>query len=76
VWLWFANIRFSANGLTFIAFQSKTRGSMPTLILFLFRFARLLFSGHAAVAVENAALRPQLGPSSDNGDAACPISGL
>ena len=33
---------------------------MPTLILFLFRFARLLFSGHAAVAVENAALRLQL----------------
>jgi hypothetical protein len=33
---------------------------MPTLVLFLFRFARLLFSVHAAVAVENAALRPQL----------------
>jgi hypothetical protein len=33
---------------------------MPTFILFLFRFARLLFSGHAAVAVENAALRLQL----------------
>src|SRR6516162_1841336 len=33
---------------------------MPTLVLFLFRFARLLFSGHAAVAVENAALRLQL----------------
>ena len=58
--LWFANIRFSGNGLTFIAFQSKNRGSMPTLILFLFRCARLLFSGHAAVAVENAALRLQL----------------
>src|SRR6516225_3485627 len=29
---------------------------MPTLALFLFRFARLLFSGHAAVAAENAAL--------------------
>jgi putative transposase len=33
---------------------------MPTLVLFLFRFARLLFSGHTAVAVENAALRLQL----------------
>src|SRR5215831_19636523 len=33
---------------------------MPTFILVLFRFARLLFSGHAAVAVENAALRLQL----------------
>ena len=32
---------------------------MPTFILFLFRFARLLFSGHAAV-VENGALRLQL----------------
>src|SRR5215510_4803179 len=30
---------------------------MPTLVLFLFRFARLLFSGHATIAVENAALR-------------------
>src|SRR5215469_506894 len=33
---------------------------MPTLALSLFRFARLLFSGHAAVAAENAALRLQL----------------
>src|SRR5215471_13609887 len=33
---------------------------MPTLALFLFLFARLLFSGHAAVAAENAALRLQL----------------
>jgi hypothetical protein len=33
---------------------------MPTFILFLFRFARLLFSGHAAVAVENAAPRLQI----------------
>ena len=29
--LWFANTRFSGNGLTFIAIQSKNRGSMPTL---------------------------------------------
>src|SRR5215469_4488881 len=33
---------------------------MPTLALLLFRFARLLFSGHAAVAAENAALRLQV----------------
>src|SRR5215469_2190460 len=33
---------------------------MPTLVPFLFRFARLLFSGHAALAVKNAALRLQL----------------
>src|SRR5262249_31091902 len=33
---------------------------MPTFVLSLFRFAGLLFSGHAAVAVENAALRLQL----------------
>src|SRR5215831_18739991 len=33
---------------------------MPTLLLLLFRFARLLFSGHAALAVENAALGLQL----------------
>ena len=33
---------------------------MPTLVLFLFRFPRLLFGGHAAVAVENAALRLQI----------------
>jgi putative transposase len=33
---------------------------MATLVLFLFRFALLLFSGHAALAVENAALCIQL----------------
>jgi putative transposase len=33
---------------------------MPTFVLFLFRLTRLLFSGHAAVAVENVALRLQL----------------
>jgi hypothetical protein len=33
---------------------------MPTFALCLFRFARLLFSGHAAVGVENTALRLQL----------------
>ena len=33
---------------------------MPILILSLFRFVRLLLSGHGAVAMENAALRVQL----------------
>src|SRR5712691_4344129 len=33
---------------------------MPALLLFIFRFVRLLLSGHQAVAVENAALRLQL----------------
>jgi hypothetical protein len=33
---------------------------MPTLVLFLFRFVRLLFIGHPAGAVENAALCIQL----------------
>jgi hypothetical protein len=33
---------------------------MPTFVLLLFRCARLLFSGHAAVAAENAALHLQL----------------
>ncbi len=33
---------------------------MATFLLLLFRFARLLFSGHAVVAVENAALCLQL----------------
>jgi putative transposase len=33
---------------------------MLAIILYLFRFVRLLGSGHQAVAVENLALRPQL----------------
>src|SRR5215467_7278293 len=33
---------------------------MRTVLLLLFRFARLLFSGHATVAVENGTLRLQL----------------
>jgi len=40
---------------------------MPTFLLFLFRFARLLFSGHAAVAVENVRFAFNSRPSSDNG---------
>jgi hypothetical protein len=41
---------------------------MPTFVLFLFRFTRLLFSGHAAAAVENAALRLQLAAFRENGN--------
>ena len=33
---------------------------MPALLLSIFRFIRLLLSGHQAIAIENAALRPQL----------------
>src|SRR6516165_3706474 len=35
-------------------------GDMPVLFLSIFRFVRLLLSGHQAIAVENAALRIQL----------------
>src|SRR3954465_6850290 len=35
-------------------------GDMPMLLLFVFRFVRLLLSGHHAVASENAALRMQI----------------
>src|SRR6476660_4476571 len=35
-------------------------GDMPVLLLFVFRFVRLLLSGHQAVAIENAALRMQI----------------
>jgi putative transposase len=34
---------------------------MPVLFLFVFRFVRLLLSGHQVVAIENAALRMQIG---------------
>jgi len=33
---------------------------MPVLFLFVFRFVRLLLSGHQAIAIENAALRMQI----------------
>ena len=35
-------------------------GDMPVLFLSVFRFVRLLLSGHQAIAVENAALRIQI----------------
>ena len=37
-----------------------TIGDMAVLFLLMFRFVRLLFSGHQAVAIENAALRMQI----------------
>ena len=46
--------------LDFHQHMAQESRPMPTLALFLFGFARLLFSGHAAVAAENAALRLQL----------------
>src|SRR5438067_10833081 len=38
----------------------ETIVDMPVLFLFVFRFVRLLLSGHQAVAIENAALRMQI----------------
>ena len=38
----------------------KQSGQMPAFFLSVFRFVRLLMSGHQAVAIENAALRLQL----------------
>jgi hypothetical protein len=38
----------------------ETIECMPVLLLFVFRFVRLLLSGHQAVAIENAALRMQI----------------
>jgi len=38
----------------------QTIGDMPVLFLLVFRFVRLLLSGHQAVAIENAALRMQI----------------
>src|SRR5688572_26990197 len=35
-------------------------GHMPALLLLVFRFLRLLLSGHQTVAIENAALRVQI----------------
>ena len=35
-------------------------GDMPVLFVFVFRFLRLLFTGHQALAIENAALRMQI----------------
>lgn len=38
----------------------RTSGGMPAFFLSVFRFVRLLMSGHQAIAIENAALRLQL----------------
>jgi hypothetical protein len=39
--------------------EEQESGQNATIILFLFRFFRLLMSGHQAVALENVALRLQ-----------------
>ena len=40
--------------------KADDAGRMPVVFLCIFRFVRLLMSGHGAIAVENAALRLQL----------------
>jgi putative transposase len=57
--LWFANILSARAGLTDRRWTERI-GDMPVVLLFVFRFVRLLFSGHQAVAIENAALRMQI----------------
>jgi hypothetical protein len=44
---------------------------MLAIILYLFRFVRLLGSGHQAVAVENLALRLQAGRIQEEAETAC-----
>src|SRR5450759_1601696 len=40
--------------------EDEQSGDMPIVFLCIFRFVRLLMSGHGVVAMENAALRLQL----------------
>ena len=49
-----ARSRLTWNGL------GPNNRSMPALLLSIFRFVRLVLSGHQAIAIENAALRLQL----------------
>ena len=56
----FAIIPSIRNRLTWSGLKTHNRDEMATFFLFLFRFFRLLMSGHRAVALENAALRLQL----------------
>jgi hypothetical protein len=58
--LWFAIycIRSWPIDLEWIAAEQSA--CMPALLLSIFRFVRLLLSGHQALAIENAALRLQL----------------
>ena len=58
--MWFANIPSARNELTGEGINGKNQRHMPVLFLLVFRFVRLLLSGHQAVAIENAALRMQL----------------
>src|SRR5947209_2060673 len=46
--------------LTLIRGRARSSEQMLALLLSIIRFLRLLFSGHQAVAIENAALRLQL----------------
>jgi hypothetical protein len=68
--LWFAKILSACNRLTGRVMMERI-GAMPVLFLFVFRFVRLLFSGHQAVAIENAALRMQIAVFSENGSGRC-----
>jgi len=55
----FAIIPSIRNRLTWSGLKTNNRDEMATFFLFLFRFFRLLMSGHQTVALENAALRLQ-----------------
>jgi hypothetical protein len=56
----FAIIASARSRLTWNELGMNNRSYMPALLLFIFRFVRLLLSGHQAIAIENAALRLQL----------------
>src|SRR3954451_3950073 len=58
--LWFANIRSAWQRVDFNKWRAGQSKQMLALFLSVIRFLRLLFSGHQAVAIENAALRLQL----------------
>jgi putative transposase len=55
----FANKPSDGKQLTDIETRANN-DAMPTLLLCVFRFVRLLWSGHQSIAIENAALRLQL----------------
>ncbi len=55
----FANKPSDGKQLTDTAIGANNE-AMPTMLLCVFRFVRLLWSGHQSIAIENAALRLQL----------------
>ena len=55
----FANKPSDGKQLTDIEIRANYE-AMPTMLLCMFRFVRLLWSGHQSIAIENAALRLQL----------------